>query len=761
MAASPPSSYSGQYAPMVALMYYNVGIHNSEVGSKKWAKSGGRYDRLKGDIRKIFSSDHAIQILLLSEFGNMLENIDDAICKARMPIQKLSCDGVLQPVVELTNTKELFEQLLAELDLQHIKVEANPPYVALINSLFWKTEKCEAVDKICTQQGLKVQHLILRHVHTNMFLKCFNAHMPTSCATSERKRTCVLRMCIMATEAPAAAITSCGIGSPQPPTHMAWILGGDLNVDVGTMAKWCQSYVTKDKACMSTSGWDEHRDAQKADHALSQGLELTQVRSWVGIHSPPCASDVHDAVVVKGVLQTTTPSIAHRQMPGNWRIPGVALFDVPKTPKLSAVHVVPDSKTIEERSKPTAVNPPEPTALSSGDVHPTATTAATSAVGSAVNIIPDPKCIAVSSLAPTSAAAPPKDSNPASRSSDAAHPVAVETTTIRQSLPAPSAQSDDGAQSDLRVASSNILAQQVVAGDNEFQATEDVATYLDTIAKAALVDDAATATALPLAAQDLLQTIFLDRFAIRTREQVFRLLQEPIRRREEFVRSEAVRLSTAQPAANNGNYTVEQWHDWYATTSLSDEEMDRAVKLWKEDFPMHADTRAKVQAFQWTSSRSDKKKARELVNGAFKAYLHQECVGQPLAMAFLSHPPAKVDTLLAHWAHYMNSSEYEKQRRRSRKVIGDNAADVQEKEEQMQVKIKVHALRHQLAQMRSFDKKKHTQARTGRQARKYQRWLSGDLQRELDALTLQHGYGTMPSTGTILKPPRLTDKLPQ
>ena len=44
-------------------------------------------------------------------------------------------------------------------------------------------------------------------------------------------------------------------------------------------------------------------DAQKADWALSQGIALDSCKSWLGIHSPPCASDAHDVVVAVGVFE--------------------------------------------------------------------------------------------------------------------------------------------------------------------------------------------------------------------------------------------------------------------------------------------------------------------------------------------------------------------------------------------------------------------------------------------------------------------------
>ena len=59
---------------------------------------------------------------------------------------------------------------------------------------------------------------------------------------------------------------------------------------------------------MSTSGWPHTRDAQKSDIAISQGIALIEVQSWIGWHSEPCASDTHDAVVVMGTLNRAPSS---------------------------------------------------------------------------------------------------------------------------------------------------------------------------------------------------------------------------------------------------------------------------------------------------------------------------------------------------------------------------------------------------------------------------------------------------------------------
>ena len=90
----------------IALMSYNIGIQNNEVGANYWEN---KYERLQDDVKSAFNHETGIQVLLLSEFGNMFISIDSI----------LSC-GVLQPTGnKVYSTKELFEDLLASIHLPH------------------------------------------------------------------------------------------------------------------------------------------------------------------------------------------------------------------------------------------------------------------------------------------------------------------------------------------------------------------------------------------------------------------------------------------------------------------------------------------------------------------------------------------------------------------------------------------------------------------------------------------------------------------
>ena len=214
-----------------ALMSYNIGIQNAEIyGGKNWTN---KYKRLQDDVKSAFKHKVGIQVLLLSEFGNMFDDIDRHLRS-----------GVAQPTGhKVRSTCELFEDLLKSIKLSHIHVVADPPYVALIDSECWQVEHHEVLENICTKHDIKVQHLILKHVNTLETFRCFNAHMPSAYASAKRKEDCVEKMCQVATDSAVGQRTAC----------MPWIIAGDLNVDIGTMSRWCQDFIEKDVPCFSLS----------------------------------------------------------------------------------------------------------------------------------------------------------------------------------------------------------------------------------------------------------------------------------------------------------------------------------------------------------------------------------------------------------------------------------------------------------------------------------------------------------------------------
>ena len=95
-------------------------------------------------------------------------------------------------------------------------------------------------------------------------------------------------------------------------------------------------------------------------------------------------------------------------------------------------------------------------------------------------------------------------------------------------------------------------------------------------------------------------------------------------------------------------------------------------------------------------------------------------------------------------------------------VVGEMNQELQslrERERQQKLKQKVHSLRHLMRQMRALHRKKWYGEMSWHEKRQYRKWRSGEMGEELQSLTLEHGYGYLPSDGNILLPTRFPDRL--
>ena len=116
-----------------------------------------------------------------------------------------------------------------------------------------------------------------------------------------------------------------------------------------------------------------------------------------------------------------------------------------------------------------------------------------------------------------------------------------------------------------------------------------------------------------------------------------------------------------------------------------------------------------------------------------------------------------VRTLLQEWAEYMRSPEHAQEKARALRLDPRNTEAVREKERQLKVKQKVHSLRHLMRQMRALHRKKWYGEMSWQEKRQYRKWRSGEMDQELQSLTLKHGYGKLPLDERILLPTRFPD----
>ena len=764
----------------VALMSYNVGINNTEPRGKNWIRHKRKYYKLRDDIKSTFAHEKSIEILLLCEFGFMNSSIDVELSH-----------GVEQPMGDtwcnVYSTYELFKKMLMDIEMTHIEVIAHPPYVALYDTTSWRVRIAEKKDKLCnTKPNLFIQHLIFQHQETDVTMRCINAHIPTSIIKAEQKglkREFVQNLCKIA--------TGSGTGVQQPSTVMPWLIAGDLNVDQGTMALWCQAFVVEGSDCFSKSEWpmaNTGNDAQKADFIFSQGIILIPVKSWVGYHSPPCVSDAHDAVVLMGTCVDVTPKAALESAPCSSALQPTA------TPKKHS-KVLHNIRLLEERSArviPEIAGDGSPD--TSGDSHPAATgktlphgdassalqPAATEETRDVHIQSPNPSDLELKKqhfqrvLQDKSRSLTPKERAFAQKMAEGADEHEADgDASDASSAPQPAGTEVDEhgiedvwslIQPPLDDDPADALDVSGVAQPaHEDSVTATASGVVEYITQKAMEEDEAlqeesspdasqhTEPMLRSAAQNLLAMMFIDRggLSIRPESELNEKLGFAIRMREIFVK----RIAWHR---RNQWHTEQQWLDWYNAEPLSDEDFEWAINTWREEFPMRAHTSLKIAELFHEDSRKSKKKARGLRRGAFNAYLQQECMNSNLALALLKHPSAMLDSLLKEWAQYLESPEYAEERERAKKLDDDDEQGHNEKRRQNELRMQVHILRHQVRKAAYL----HGQLRRGERVwhklrdkdkALYDSWSNGDLNKELDECTRAHGYGKLESTGEVLK----------
>ena len=131
-------------------------------------------------------------------------------------------------------------------------------------------------------------------------------------------------------------------------------------------------------------------------------------------------------------------------------------------------------------------------------------------------------------------------------------------------------------------------------------------------------------------------------------EQVLRAMAEPIRLREEYIR-------VASAARAPGSiWSEEEWNEWLSSRPLSKEDMEGVVASWKEHFSIKSTTVDRILTLRatgedksdTTKSKNAKQAARKLARGAWKSYVHKNCISFPLAMNFLCYPPTEMKKLM-------------------------------------------------------------------------------------------------------------------
>ena len=724
--------------------FYNVGRQNAEVYANNWKN---RLKALSEDLSRIFcEADNTIHVLCISEFGNMEKNIDQVV-KSGAECGILHAMKTKSGTVECfrcEDTKSLFEMILRRLGLTTIEVVAHPPYVTLVDREWWTIKEAKTEYNMCSHKKHFLQHLLLSSrasgARQPAVVRIFNNHMPSSMGSAERKYEC-LRNCI----------ARC---SEQD----AWIIGGDLNMAAAyAMAELRDVLAPTHKQCISRSGHRQTDDAQKADWACSSGIELVHVTSWVGIHSEPCLSDVHDMVAVIGEIHVkcsgaSQPAVAERtSATGSASMEETATKPYVQESSDACVDigaVQPSVAAMRDKSLVQVSGAAQPARCVTVDVDTSPSQTDVVAMSGGAPPLPPPAEARPpeSSLmllqedmhevksAVTSPLAPSTPSMPGGVAMVLDDPP-PRLPPLIAALAVPNTQAP--AESDVRGSSADV---RIVAMSNE---TTEILNALQ--AREADEDEAA---------EDVLSSVLLADHGtrVKSREELRRGLEEITERRKRYIKRLAAERGVAQPAYNK--YTVAQWEQWLTEHSLPENDLQRCIKEWKDEFvECDLQKKEKVLALQSKNTRESKKEARNTIRGAFTSTLASKCEHSQLAYAFLKHPARMLDRLLSDWRDYMESKEYRDHKERSSRARDSDTATQQRKR-----KFKCLCLRQQWRQARKDDQSISDGMLTEDElswSRRHllQQFRSNELTSKLDAATREHGFGDLRLERKTLRAP--------
>ena len=243
---------------VVAFAFYNVGIKDNEFRGAKLKKKE-KEERLKSDIKATFDADVGIQALFISEFGLMHEN-----CLAYTEM-----------------TYQIFEELIRDIHMTHLVIKVLPPYVAIVDPNYWSVLDCFKCGNLCSRESNFAMMLSLEHTQSRARMGVANCHIPSTSGSTKRKHDTVVELCKR-----LATLDNLS----------GWIIGGDCNLDINTVKLLCLDYLEPGVPCISSSGANMEL-ARKADFAITSGLNLQEVRSWVGFNFGPHASDCHNPIL--------------------------------------------------------------------------------------------------------------------------------------------------------------------------------------------------------------------------------------------------------------------------------------------------------------------------------------------------------------------------------------------------------------------------------------------------------------------------------
>ena len=209
------------------------------------------------------------------------------------------------------------------------------------------------------------------------------------------------------------------------------------------------------------------------------------------------------------------------------------------------------------------------------------------------------------------------------------------------------------------------------------------------------------------------------------------------------IRRTIVPRMAEKAAQRSPRWSVEEWFNYLDNSDFDRGQMNDAIEIWRDE--IYAREMAEQCAQRVKDTSSDKQR-RSIMRSGFRAWLKEKYGHANLAKCFLKYPLAQYNQLLAAWGEYTRTREYQDARERhlarelrtqvSCSPQTDEASDNQFTSAPLRGRGSIHYQDlDRLRQQRKAAIKGKADAVT------MQWFLSGDLDKELERVTKEHGSG--------------------
>jgi len=230
-------------------------------------------------------------------------------------------------------------------------------------------------------------------------------------------------------------------------------------------------------------------------------------------------------------------------------------------------------------------------------------------------------------------------------------------------------------------------------------------------------------------------------------------------------RKRMVNILAVRNSERDQRWSLDDWKSYFAEHCFGAEDMTHVMECWKREFVenhMCSETKKKVQDSREIGSREEKNKAHQTERGALRAW-EMETYGSPhIVRCFLkfpvvtANPDVQLKGFMTDYAEWIRTDLHAAQKSRSSKDKSDD-----DRLRDQRRKLKCHRLRFKCRMARALAKKRDHLVLDDAQSRLLRQYENGDLQRQCDEATREHGFGQLLQEDTFLRNPCFMDSQEQ